>query len=99
MAAQTNDIHRSADWTRNLLILPICRGGHDLQRMKLSVLYYSPLCNTACVRGPSRAYVTTNRMYLCCACAQHDNVQYRKRDSAENKLQIRDRATKDKLKF
>ena len=40
MAAQTNDIHRSADWTRNLLILPYARGGHDLQRMELYIYIY-----------------------------------------------------------
>lgn len=54
-------------------------------------------CATQLVWVPSRAYLTTNLMYMCCAHAQHGNVQYRKRDSAENKLQIRGRATKYKL--
>lgn len=44
-AAQTNEIHSSADWTRNLLTLPYSRGGHDLQRTEQNPLLTLSLFN------------------------------------------------------
>lgn len=89
VAVQTTDIHSSADWTRNLLILPYKRGGHD--HCRVSFLPYSQyrsstkshsLCEYQVVLASNK--LSTNAMCACktavlIKCLERPNFKFQAR--------------------